>query len=70
MYFAMDEADVKRVLAFPSAMVGSDGLPPTTEGEVRPPSCWNDCHVGTPSPCNLWARLQPRCICHVHEPNV
>ena len=38
MYFAMDEADVKRVLAYPSAMVGSDGLPPTTEGEVRLPT--------------------------------
>ena len=38
VYFAMDEADVKRVLAYPSAMVGSDGLPPTTEGEVRLPT--------------------------------
>ena len=27
IYFAMDEADVRRILAFPSTMVGSDGLP-------------------------------------------
>jgi N-acyl-D-amino-acid deacylase len=27
IYFQMDEADVRRVLAFPSAMIGSDGLP-------------------------------------------
>ncbi|MGE3906367.1 MAG: amidohydrolase family protein, partial [Reyranellaceae bacterium] len=27
IYFQMDEADVQRVLAFPRAMVGSDGLP-------------------------------------------
>ncbi|BFO10914.1 D-aminoacylase [Serratia rubidaea] len=27
IYFQMDEADVRRVLAHPSAMVGSDGLP-------------------------------------------
>ena len=27
IYFAMDEADVRRILAFPDTMVGSDGLP-------------------------------------------
>ncbi len=27
IYFIMDEADVRRVLAFPRAMIGSDGLP-------------------------------------------
>ncbi|HET7401858.1 MAG TPA: D-aminoacylase [Usitatibacter sp.] len=27
VYFAMDEADVQRILAFPETMVGSDGLP-------------------------------------------
>jgi N-acyl-D-amino-acid deacylase len=27
IYFAMDEADVQRILAFPDTMVGSDGLP-------------------------------------------
>ena len=27
IYFSMDEADVQRILAFPSTMVGSDGLP-------------------------------------------
>jgi N-acyl-D-amino-acid deacylase len=27
IYFAMDEADVQRILAFPETMVGSDGLP-------------------------------------------
>jgi N-acyl-D-amino-acid deacylase len=27
IYFMMDEADVRRVLAFPSTMIGSDGLP-------------------------------------------
>ncbi len=27
IYFAMDEADVRRILAFPNTMVGSDGLP-------------------------------------------
>src|SRR5690606_39671834 len=27
IYFAMDEADVQRVLAHPCCMVGSDGLP-------------------------------------------
>ena len=27
IYFAMDEADVRRILAFPHTMVGSDGLP-------------------------------------------
>jgi len=27
IYFAMDEADVQRILAFPHTMVGSDGLP-------------------------------------------
>jgi N-acyl-D-amino-acid deacylase len=27
IYFQMDEADVRRVLAFPSTMIGSDGLP-------------------------------------------
>ncbi|MGZ5651671.1 MAG: amidohydrolase family protein, partial [Usitatibacter sp.] len=27
IYFAMDEADVQRILAFPATMVGSDGLP-------------------------------------------
>jgi N-acyl-D-amino-acid deacylase len=27
IYFAMDEADVRRILAFPDTMIGSDGLP-------------------------------------------
>ena len=27
IYFAMDEADVRRILSFPDTMVGSDGLP-------------------------------------------
>ena len=27
VYFAMDEADVKRVIAYPHTMIGSDGLP-------------------------------------------
>ncbi len=27
IYFSMDEADVRRILAFPSTMIGSDGLP-------------------------------------------
>jgi N-acyl-D-amino-acid deacylase len=27
IYFAMDEADVQRILAFPGTMIGSDGLP-------------------------------------------
>ena len=27
IYFAMDETDVRRILAFPDTMVGSDGLP-------------------------------------------
>ena len=27
IYFAMDEADVQRILAFPDTMIGSDGLP-------------------------------------------
>ena len=27
IYFSMDEADVRRILAFPDTMVGSDGLP-------------------------------------------
>jgi len=27
IYFAMDEADVRRIIAFPGAMIGSDGLP-------------------------------------------
>ena len=27
IYFTMDEADVRRVLALPDAMIGSDGLP-------------------------------------------
>ena len=27
VYFAMDEDDVRRVIAYPHAMIGSDGLP-------------------------------------------
>jgi N-acyl-D-amino-acid deacylase len=27
IYFAMDEADVRRILSFPDTMIGSDGLP-------------------------------------------
>ena len=27
IYFMMDEADVQRILAFPHAMIGSDGIP-------------------------------------------
>ena len=27
VYFAMDEADVRRILAYPHTMIGSDGLP-------------------------------------------
>jgi hypothetical protein len=30
IYFAMDEADVERILAYPETMIGSDGLPHDT----------------------------------------
>jgi N-acyl-D-amino-acid deacylase len=35
IYFAMDEDDVRRVLAWPEAMVGSDGLPHDTHPHPR-----------------------------------
>jgi hypothetical protein len=34
-YFQMDEADVRRILAFPGTMIGSDGLPRTTSIRIR-----------------------------------
>jgi N-acyl-D-amino-acid deacylase len=35
IYFAMDEDDVRRVLAWPEAMIGSDGLPHDTHPHPR-----------------------------------
>ncbi|HZB90718.1 MAG TPA: D-aminoacylase [Stellaceae bacterium] len=35
IYFTMDEADVRRVLAFPYTMIGSDGLPHDTHPHPR-----------------------------------
>jgi len=35
IYFMMDEADVRRVLAWPEAMIGSDGLPHDTHPHPR-----------------------------------
>ena len=35
IYFMMDEADVRRVLAFPPTMIGSDGLPHDTHPHPR-----------------------------------
>jgi len=37
IYFAMDEADVERILAYPETMVGSDGLP---HDEFPHPRLW------------------------------
>ena len=37
VYFAMDEDDVRRVIAYPHAMIGSDGLP---NDEVPHPRLW------------------------------
>lgn len=37
IYFAMDEADVERVLAYPETMIGSDGLP---HDEFPHPRLW------------------------------
>lgn len=37
IYFSMDEADVRRIIAFPGAMIGSDGIP----GSEKPhPRLW------------------------------
>ncbi|MGJ7505446.1 N-acyl-D-amino-acid deacylase family protein [Variovorax sp. ZT5P49] len=35
IYFLMDEADVRRVLAFPQTMIGSDGMPHDTSPHPR-----------------------------------
>lgn len=35
IYFSMDEADVRRILAFPATMIGSDGLPADTHPHPR-----------------------------------
>ena len=35
IYFQMDEADVRRILAFPRTMIGSDGLPHDTHPHPR-----------------------------------
>jgi N-acyl-D-amino-acid deacylase len=35
VYFAMDEADVRRILAYPYTMIGSDGLPHDTHPHPR-----------------------------------
>jgi N-acyl-D-amino-acid deacylase len=35
IYFMMDEADLQRILAFPSTMIGSDGLPHDTHPHPR-----------------------------------
>lgn len=35
VYFAMDEADVRRILAYPHTMIGSDGLPHDTHPHPR-----------------------------------
>jgi N-acyl-D-aspartate/D-glutamate deacylase len=35
IYFLMDEADVRRVLAFPQTMIGSDGMPHDTAPHPR-----------------------------------
>jgi N-acyl-D-amino-acid deacylase len=37
IYFAMDEADVQRILSFPDTRVGSDGLP---HDAAPPPRLW------------------------------
>jgi N-acyl-D-aspartate/D-glutamate deacylase len=35
IYYSMDEADVRRILAFPLTMIGSDGLPNDTRPHPR-----------------------------------
>ena len=35
IYFAMDEADVRRIMAYPHTMIGSDGLPHDTHPHPR-----------------------------------
>lgn len=36
IYFSMDEADVRRIMAAPFTMIGSDGMPPFGDARVHP----------------------------------
>ena len=58
VYFQLDEADVRRILAFPETMIGSDGLPydrhPHPGSGARSPGC--SATMSARSACSPWRR--------------